>query len=604
MYRSRSTTLQGEDSYSDTDSSVTIRNSPTNSSSPIQLDPDEVYFTRTSTTEFQEIVDLTGDPQHLEEGDSLPDEDLQIFFDNWETPDNSQPASPNSNASASEKLDVEEIYIDGILYRVGQSLELHDKTYLRVTSISTDANGTVDFFGRRLGRAQTHVSTYIPRWENELVWIVNETETVPLTAVKRFVKINFTNFCHIEKDQLKSAKLTELFCRLKEVIIGAEDAKYDLFAKKEISVEYLAFEEADMGFKFKPSVLRHAWRGQTHLFGDRARTQAPVVVLDNLAPVIDLTEEANTLQHSRQYTLGDAFCGAGGVSCGARKAGIHNAWAVDFSKHALETYGLNFPTTDCWQADVNSFLSLNHDYLRVDVLHGSPPCQPFSPAHTRAGRDDDANSACIFVSSNLVKKLKPRIYTMEETSGLAQQRQHSEILCRVILDFLEVGYSVRWSILNCVDYGVPQFRKRLVVIASGPGERLPPFPRPTHGTRRGLQPFTTIGQVISRIPAGSPDHDVQGAESRGIQRAPYDPNRQARCITTGGGDGNYHPSGLRGYTNRELACLQTFPLDYRFGAREVRKQIGNAVPPALAEALYREIIRSLWETDREAVRET
>lgn len=137
-----------------------------------------------------------------------------------------------------------------------------------------------------------------------------------------------------------------------------------------------------------------------------------------------------------------------------------------------------------------------------------------------------------------------------------------------------------------------------------PGERLPPLPRPTHGPRRGLQPFTTIGQVISRIPPGTPDHDVQGAESRGIQRAPYDPNRQARCITTGGGDGNYHPSGLRGYTNRELACLQTFPLEYQFGAREVRKQIGNAVPPALAEALYREIIHSLWETDREAVRET
>ncbi|GAB1217295.1 hypothetical protein ATERTT37_006532 [Aspergillus terreus] len=465
MYRSRSTTLQGEDSYSDTDSSVTIRNSPTNSPSPIQLDPNEDYFTRTSTTDIQEVVDLTGDPQHLEEGDYLPDEDLQI---------NSQPASPNSNASATEKLDVEEIYIEGILYRVGQSLELHDKTYLRVTSISTDVNGTVDFFGRRLGRAQTHISTYIPRWENELVWIVNETETVPLTAVKRFVKINFTNFCHIEKDQLKSANPTELFCRLKEVIIGAEDAKYDLFAKKEISVEYLAFEEADMGFKFKP------------------------------------------------------------------KAGLHNEWAVDVSQHALETYGLNFPTTDCWQADVNSFLSLNHDYLKVDVLHGSPPCQPFSPAHTRAGRDDDANSACIFVSLNLVKKLKPRIYTMEETSGLAAQQQHSDTLCR----------------------------------------------------------------VISRIPPGAPDHDVQGAESRGIQRAPYDPNRQARCITTGGGDGNYHPSGLRGYTNRELACLQTFPLDYQFGAREVRKQIGNAVPPALAEALYREIIHSLWETDREAVRET
>ncbi|EAU31638.1 predicted protein [Aspergillus terreus NIH2624] len=92
---------------------------------------------------------------------------------------------------------------------------------------------------------------YIPRSENELVWIVNETEAVPLTAVKRFVKINRTNFGYIEKDSLKSAKPTELFGRLKEVILSAEDAKYTLLAKKEILVENLAFEEADMGFNVK-----------------------------------------------------------------------------------------------------------------------------------------------------------------------------------------------------------------------------------------------------------------------------------------------------------------------------------------------------------------
>lgn len=68
-------------------------------------------------------------------------------------------------------------------------------------------------------------------------------------------------------------------------------------------------------------------------------------------------------------------------------------------------------------------------------------------------------------------------------------------------------------------------------------------------------------------------------------------------ITTGGGGNNYHPSGKRGFTNREFACLQTFDTDYRFGGQEVRKQIGNAVPPLLAKALYREIIKSLKRTD-------
>ena len=68
-------------------------------------------------------------------------------------------------------------------------------------------------------------------------------------------------------------------------------------------------------------------------------------------------------------------------------------------------------------------------------------------------------------------------------------------------------------------------------------------------------------------------------------------------ITTGGGGGNYHPSGKRGFTNREFACLQTFDTDYRFGKQEVRKQIGNAVPPVLAKSIYRELIKSLKRTD-------
>ncbi|EAU31637.1 predicted protein [Aspergillus terreus NIH2624] len=139
-----------------------------------------------------------------------------------------------------------------------------------------------------------------------------------------------------------------------------------------------------------------------------------ILVDNNSAAGIDLTEEANPLLYSgtergsihigmlvgvppgralgllghprcglpqhRQSTLGDAFCGAGGGSCGARKAGVHNEWAVDFSNHALETDGRHFPTTDWWQAEVNRFRSLNYNYLRVDILHRSPPCQPSTPA--------------------------------------------------------------------------------------------------------------------------------------------------------------------------------------------------------------------------------
>lgn len=95
---------------------------------------------------------------------------------------------------------------------------------------------------------------------------------------------------------------------------------------------------------------------------------------------------------------------------------------------------------------------------------------------------------------------------------------------------------------------------------------------------------------------------MQRALERGFRyghKAPFDPNTWAKTITCSGGEGNYHPSGQRSYTNREYACLQTFPMDYRFFAKGVVKQIGNAVPPRLSQTIYRAIVQSLRETDRE-----
>lgn len=141
---------------------------------------------------------------------------------------------------------------------------------------------------------------------------------------------------------------------------------------------------------------------------------------------------------------------------------------------------------------------------------------------------------------------------------------------------------------------------------SRPGEALPPFPSVTHVAEGpGYLPLSTIYDAIANIPAGTPDHDVENALHRGASniRAPYSPHSLARTITCGGGEGNYHPSGRRGFTNRELACLQTFPLSYEFAGKGVRTQIGNAVPPLLARAMYQSIIKSLRETDERELAE-
>lgn len=115
----------------------------------------------------------------------------------------------------------------------------------------------------------------------------------------------------------------------------------------------------------------------------------------------------------------------------------------------------------------------------------------------------------------------------------------------------------------------------------------------------------TIHDAINNIPDPASNHDVQNELNKWARswHAPYNAYSQAKTITCNGGEANYHPSGRRKFTEREVACLQTFPLDFEFPGRNVRRQIGNAVPVKFAETIYREIARSLRETDEEELQE-
>ncbi|KAB8264021.1 S-adenosyl-L-methionine-dependent methyltransferase [Aspergillus pseudonomiae] len=591
----RATTLEVDDS--DTDSSVTLGDGSERLhhaddvviiSEHRPRDPTPFLLTSNAATNLRELVDLTNPTFHtFDKDDYRTDEEFELLLENYQlnTPSPGVATSAEGNHEQT-RVPVHEVCVDGILYKAGQSLELYDGSYLRICTILKDGTGAIYFDGRRLIKTRNHAGTYVPKEQNELVWIANITEAISFHMAKKFVSIIFTNNC----DRGNQQKLPgDLWCRLKENIEGGE-----------VSIEYLSSKEADEGHMIETVILRQLWRGSTRAFGeeDRSRDRPPVIVLDNSDPVVDLTcaESVEEQKRRRQYTFGDGFCGAGGVSCGARRAGLYNKWAFDKSKHAISTYRLNFEHAYCELSDIFSFLTSDDEFLRVDVSHSSPPCQTFSPIHTIEGIHDDANSACIFSSLDLIKRAKPRVHTLEETHGLLSLGQHRDTFYRVINDFIEIGYSVRWCILQLNEYGVPQTRKRLLVIASGPGETLPPFPRPSHGP--GLREDPHIHEAISNIPLGTANHDIQGALSRGFNKPPYDPYQPARTVTCNGGE-NYHPSGRRNFTHREYACLQTFPLSFRFGPHEVLKQIGNAVPPSLAEAMYKEIVRTLQETDEE-----
>jgi DNA (cytosine-5)-methyltransferase 1 len=513
----------------------------------------------------------------------------------------------------------------------GHSVELTDGTFLRIKEVLRDGHGKVFLSGRKFVRQST-VGSWMRKNRNEVVLIRN----IPLTTgisdpwkfmdevsvgeVQRNRKIILTNQSFprisIREDARAFAtpqedvELGPLFCRWTYTTYlndRRQSVEYVLERVQRDNADDTVRPNRD-GDKVQTRALqsevRNAWRDcHTALGGSAVCTQHS-------------TDHNGSVQSLRvqTYTFGDAFCGAGGTSRGAIDAGLKPLWGFDLCPSAMDSYRRNFGHrgVDCRGESVQEFIS-NHllrlvefDGVQVDILHISPPCQPFSPAHTIPSFErDEANQAALPSIWHLVELLKPRIVTIEETEGLYSR--HKQWLHLIINTFACFGYSVRWKLVHCQHYGVPQNRKRLLIIAAGPGETLPPFPEPTHGVGTGLKPLATINSAICNIPANAEDHDEDVKFATDEPKVPFDGNTQARCVTTNAGQYNYHPSGKRPYTIRELARLQTFPLYHSFagakGITEKKRQVGNAVPPILAKAVFKSIVKSLKNSDAKEANE-
>jgi DNA (cytosine-5)-methyltransferase 1 len=363
-------------------------------------------------------------------------------------------------------------------------------------------------------------------------------------------------------------------------------------AVEEALIRLSPFEASRQIYRVDELLLGLQWRGERVRGGTWKSNTSQV----------DLTvDDSRVLQREigQQYTVFDSFSGAGGVSRGARMAGFHVLHAVDKAEEVWHTYKANFRDTRLFCGSVDEFIQSERQHIRVDILHLSPPCQYFSPAHTREAVHDDQNIFALFSCNSLVNKVRPRIITVEQTFGITQQR-HQEYLRILISDITQFGYSVRWKVVRLCTWGSAQDRKRLIIIAAAPGEELPPFPAATHseGGEGGLKPYRTIGQALHSVRPGDELHDLERTKRYAPPRRAYDANRLAGTITTGGSD-FAHPSGTRDFTLREFASLQGFPRYHKFkGTRtSIKRQIGNAFPPNTVEVLYGHLEKWLLKTD-------
>lgn len=156
----------------------------------------------------------------------------------------------------------------------------------------------------------------------------------------------------------------------------------------------------------------------------------------------------------QKLTYGDGFSGAGGATRGAFMAGLRPLWGFDFWKQACKTWEANFPDARCFHKSADEFVDFGRRFprlVKVDILHLSPPCQFFSPAHTIDGVDDEMNTASLFAVRAVIEASKPRIVTLEQTFGITHMR-FKFYFNALIQMFTALDFSVRWAIIPLAEW--------------------------------------------------------------------------------------------------------------------------------------------------------
>ncbi|KAI0017979.1 S-adenosyl-L-methionine-dependent methyltransferase [Xylariomycetidae sp. FL0641] len=562
--------------------------------------------------EIAEIIDLTTDDVLKEEGPAKILRNLPV-----QAPDTVHELYLHNELLLKPQMTVEMRPIDG----------LYKSSFLAIQLIIQRGTEVV-LRGIPLTRARNYASR-LPRLCNEVCQIlyveadddrdmeIQAAIEIPIENVVRVRRCHKTNTdfpCHraprdIYQTVTEIEEKAALMCRWRATHLFAGTAQREGNKPLELVLEHLQEQDITKSrFRVPDEKRMNQFRGGKMRGGsyDPLGPHAEVVV--NVEESEETAKDAVEWVQKREgqkYTFADLFSGAGGVSYGAQKAGVHIKIACDNAPGACKTYRLVFPGAELFEMDIYDFIrDVDSQRVRVDILHLSPPCQFWSPAHTVEGVNDEANIAVLFSCHELVKKVKPRIFTLEQTFGILAER-FQYYFNSLLHGFTRLGYSVRWRVVNLLDWGAPARRQRLILVGACPGEALPAIPGPRYAERPvpgdGTKPFISVRHMLDRIPAAAAGTDALHRPAAAPRRdqEPWDPTRPlARCITTNGGYGNYHFGGRRDFTQREYAVLQGFPPAYPFQHPHRKRQIGNAFPPPCVKVLYVALRRQLEAADR------
>jgi DNA (cytosine-5)-methyltransferase 1 len=328
----------------------------------------------------------------------------------------------------------------------------------------------------------------------------------------------------------------------------------------------------------------------------------------------------------------DLFCGAGGLSFGLRKGGVKILAGIDFDPACQYPFEKNnkatFIESDISQIDGANISKIFTEKADIRVLAGCAPCQPFSKYRQGEDTSGDKKWKLLYEFSRLVGEIEPDIVTMENVPELAGHKVFEDF----VSDLSDKKYKISYGIINCLEYGIPQSRKRLVLLASKHGDIN--IIAPSHSSEMFMTVEAAIGHLPPILAGERHKDDVLHVSSRlseinlrrirqsrqGRTWRDWDADLLLAChkkesgksyssvygrmswdspaptMTTlcyGIGNGRFgHPDQDRAISLREAAIFQTFPETYKFSApgempctKRIGRLIGNAVPVRLGEVI-------------------
>ncbi len=327
------------------------------------------------------------------------------------------------------------------------------------------------------------------------------------------------------------------------------------------------------------------------------------------------------------------FSGCGGLDLGFKKAGFEIIWANEFNDKIWETYEYNHPETNLDKRSIVDIDSTEIPY--ADGIIGGPPCQSWSLAGSMGGIEDNRGQL-FYEYARILRDKKPKFFLAENVPGIIS-KSHIDEFKKIIALFEEIGYSVNYKKVDSADYGVPQNRKRVIIIGFRKDLNLKfEFPEKTHSDHNEEKPnIVKLKDSIKDLPEPKPSKEKNYANdnlkinaheyftgdysSRFMSR-----NRRRKWTQPGytveasGRHSKIHPDSpkmvkvakdkreFRGegkprrLSIRESARIQTFPDNFKFFYKKLNdgyKMVGNAVPVRLAEVMAKAIKQHLENVD-------